>query len=103
MTETRWDDYGTGRYEKCANCMVHCGYEPTAVNDTISHPLKALKVFMKGIDTEKPMAPEIPLDNQRPAEFVFDGLIKTLTQQRAEEEAASRQAEQRPRAASNAA
>ncbi|MBI2978908.1 MAG: adenosyl-hopene transferase HpnH [Rhodospirillales bacterium] len=103
MAETRWDDYGTGRYEKCANCMVHCGYEPTAVNDTISHPLKALKVFLKGIDTERPMAPEIPLDNQRPAEFVFDGLIKTLTQQRAEEEAASRQAEQRPRAASNAA
>lgn len=103
MAETRWDDYGTGRYEKCANCMVHCGYEPTAVNDTISHPLKALKVFLKGIDTEKPMAPEIPLDGQRPAEFVFEGLIKTLTQQRAEEEAASRQAEQRPRAASNAA
>ncbi len=104
MTGTNWDDYGTGRYEKCANCMVHCGYEPTAVNDTISHPLKALKVFLKGIDTEKPMAPEIPLDNQRPAEFVFDGLIKTLTQQRAEEEAAaSRQAEQRTRATSNAA
>jgi len=103
MTETKWDDYGTGRYEKCANCMVHCGYEPTAVNDTISHPLKALAVFLKGIDTDKPMAPEIPLDKQRPAEFVFDGLMMTLTQQRAEEEAASRQAEQRPRAASNAA
>jgi len=104
MTGTNWDDYGTGRYEKCANCMVHCGYEPTAVNDTISHPLKALKVFLKGFETEQPMAPEIPLDKQRPAEFVFEGLIKTLTQQRAEEEAAaSRQAEQRTRAASNAA
>jgi hopanoid biosynthesis associated radical SAM protein HpnH len=103
MAETKWDDYGTGRYEKCANCMVHCGYEPTAVNDTISHPLKALKVFLKGIDTEKPMAPEIPLDNQRPAEFVFEGLIKTLTQQRADEQAASRQAEHRSHAASNAA
>jgi len=65
--------------------------------------LKALMVFLKGIDTEKPMAPEIPLNSQRPANFVFDGLIKTLTQQRAEEEAASRQAEQRSGAASNAA
>ena len=30
METTDWDIYGTGRYEKCANCMAHCGYEPTA-------------------------------------------------------------------------
>ncbi|MEL7029280.1 MAG: adenosyl-hopene transferase HpnH, partial [Pseudomonadota bacterium] len=30
MEETDWDAYGTGKYEKCANCMAHCGYEPTA-------------------------------------------------------------------------
>jgi hopanoid biosynthesis associated radical SAM protein HpnH len=34
METTEWDRYGTGRYEKCADCMVHCGYEPSAVNDT---------------------------------------------------------------------
>ncbi len=101
MTETRWDDYGTGKYEKCANCMVHCGYEPTAVNDVISHPIKALQVFLKGIETEKPMAPEISLENQRPAEFVFEGLIKTLSQKRAEEDLLK--AKQRPDATSNAA
>ena len=72
METTEWDKYGTGRYEKCANCMVHCGFEPTAVVDTVSHPLKALKVWMQGVDTEKPMAPEISLDNQRPAEYVFE-------------------------------
>lgn len=33
---TDWDNYGTGRNEKCADCMVHCGYEATAVNDTFS-------------------------------------------------------------------
>ncbi|OHC80574.1 MAG: hopanoid biosynthesis associated radical SAM protein HpnH [Rhodospirillales bacterium RIFCSPLOWO2_01_FULL_65_14] len=103
MRETQWEDYGTGRYEKCADCMVHCGYEPTAVNDTISHPLKALKAFLAGIETDKPMAPEIPLENQRPAEFVFEGLIKTLTQKKAEEDFKSREAEERARAASNAA
>ena len=27
MEETDWDSYGTGNYEKCADCMVHCGYE----------------------------------------------------------------------------
>jgi hopanoid biosynthesis associated radical SAM protein HpnH len=36
MEETDWDDYGTGRHPKCENCMVHCGYEPTAVNDSMS-------------------------------------------------------------------
>ncbi|HZN45840.1 MAG TPA: DUF3463 domain-containing protein, partial [Nitrospiraceae bacterium] len=24
----------TGRNEKCADCMVHCGYEASAVEDT---------------------------------------------------------------------
>ncbi|NQV84489.1 MAG: adenosyl-hopene transferase HpnH [Rhodospirillales bacterium] len=102
MDETKWDDYGTGRYEKCANCMVHCGYEPTSVNDVVAHPLKALSVFLKGIETEKPMAPEISLDNQRPAEFVFEGLVKTLSQKKAEEEAL-RKAEQGTKSTSNAA
>ena len=71
METTNWDSYGTGNYEKCADCMVHCGYEATAVVDAVTHPLKALKVAMRGIETEKPMAPEIALDKQRPAEYVF--------------------------------
>ncbi len=34
---TPWDRYGTGsRNEKCADCMVHCGYEASAVDDTFS-------------------------------------------------------------------
>ena len=102
MSGTKWDDYGTGKYEKCANCMVHCGYEPTAVNDVVAHPLKALGVFLKGIETEKPMALEISLDNQRPAEFVFEGLVKTLSQKKAEEDALAK-AEQGAKSASNAA
>jgi len=75
MNETEWETYGTGNYEKCANCMVHCGYEPTAVNDTVKHPLKALGVFLRGVRTEGPKAPGISLENQRPAEFIFDRLV----------------------------
>jgi len=60
MEETDWDHFGTGRNPKCADCMVHSGFEPTAVNDTLAHPLKALKVFLGGPRTEGPMAPEIP-------------------------------------------
>lgn len=36
MEETDWERYGTGRNEKCADCMVHCGYEASAVEDTFS-------------------------------------------------------------------
>ena len=81
MDETDWESYGTGNYEKCADCMVHCGYEPTAVTDTVSRPLKALSVFLKGIETEAPMAPEIALDKQRPAEYVFENLVQRLARE----------------------
>jgi hopanoid biosynthesis associated radical SAM protein HpnH len=68
---TDWDSYGTGRYEKCANCMAHCGYEPTAADATLKNPLQALWVALRGLRTEGPMAPEISLTEQRPADFVF--------------------------------
>jgi hopanoid biosynthesis associated radical SAM protein HpnH len=71
MDGTDWDAYGTGNYEKCADCMVHSGYEATAVADTIRNPLKALAVVRKGVKTDGAMAPDIPLDRQRPAEYVF--------------------------------
>lgn len=71
MEETDWDAYGTGNYEKCADCMVHSGYEATAVADTIAHPLKAMGVALRGVRTSGPMAADIPLDGQRPAEYVF--------------------------------
>jgi hopanoid biosynthesis associated radical SAM protein HpnH len=71
METTDWDSYGTGRYEKCANCMAHCGYEPTAATATLAQPLQALKVALFGVKTEGEMAAEIPLDQQRPAEYIF--------------------------------
>jgi hypothetical protein len=67
METTDWDAYGTGKYEKCANCMVHCGYEGSAVEDTFKRPLKALAVHLRGPRTEGPMAPELDLTNARPA------------------------------------
>jgi hopanoid biosynthesis associated radical SAM protein HpnH len=71
MASTDWDKYGTGNYEKCADCMVHSGYESTAVIDAVKNPFKIAKVFFKGPDLEGPMAPEISLEHQRPAEYVF--------------------------------
>jgi hypothetical protein len=41
--------------------MAHCGYESTAVNDAIKHPLKALRVLVRGPKTEGPFARELPI------------------------------------------
>jgi hopanoid biosynthesis associated radical SAM protein HpnH len=38
IEDTVWENYGHDRNDKCKDCMVHCGYEPTAVNDTFSLP-----------------------------------------------------------------
>ncbi|HAT34956.1 MAG TPA: adenosyl-hopene transferase HpnH [Rhodospirillaceae bacterium] len=75
IEETEWEKYGTGNYEKCANCMVHCGYEATAVNDTFDNPLKALKLAMRSIRTDGEMAPEIDLSNQREPEYVHEEIV----------------------------
>ncbi len=71
MEETDWDRYGTGNYEKCADCMVHSGYEATAVTETIRRPWRAAAQMARGIRTTGPMAPDISLEGQRPAEYVF--------------------------------
>ena len=71
MDSSAWDRYGVGNYEKCADCMVHSGFEATAVADAVTKPWKAIKVALRGVRTEGPMAPEIPLATQRPAEYVF--------------------------------
>jgi hopanoid biosynthesis associated radical SAM protein HpnH len=92
METTDWDSYGTGNYEKCADCMVHSGYEATAVQDTIKNPLKAALVALRGIKTEGDMAPEINLENQRPAQYVFsrhvEKMLAEIQEQKKKEKAA---------------
>src|SRR6188472_4186933 len=90
MDDTDWNKYGTGNYEKCADCMVHSGFEASAVTDGVKRPWKALKVALGGVRTEGPMAPDIPLSGQRPAEYVF---ARHVQQKLAEIEEAEARAE----------
>jgi len=60
IDETDWERYGVGRDPRCDNCMAHCGFEGTAVEDTLHHPLKALGVILRGPRVSGPMAPEVP-------------------------------------------
>jgi hopanoid biosynthesis associated radical SAM protein HpnH len=95
MEETDWDSYGTGNYEKCADCMVHSGYEASAVKDTVRRPWQAALVALRGVRTDGPMAPDIPLANQRPAEYVFS---KNVAERLAEAQAAEAEARAKRRA-----
>ena len=55
MEETNWGSYGRGRHPKCTDCMLHSGFEPTAVHDAFMHPFKALWVSLRGPRTEGPI------------------------------------------------
>jgi hopanoid biosynthesis associated radical SAM protein HpnH len=67
IEDTEWERYGVGRNPRCDNCMAHCGYEGTAVNDAFRHPLKALVVSLRGPRVSGPMLPELPvLYGERP-------------------------------------
>ncbi len=60
LEDTDWNNYGVGKNPRCDNCMAHCGFEGTAVNDAFSHPIKALLTSLRGPRTSGPMAPELP-------------------------------------------
>ncbi len=45
IDETDWDRYGRGKDPRCANCMAHCGYEPTAVLATMGSLRESLRAL----------------------------------------------------------
>ncbi len=44
MQRTDWDRYESGKDPRCRNCMVHSGYEATAMREAFSHPLELVKL-----------------------------------------------------------
>jgi hopanoid biosynthesis associated radical SAM protein HpnH len=78
MEDTAWDDYGVGNYEKCKDCMVHSGFEASAVTDIMKRPLTALSVSLRGVRTTGPMAPDISRANERPAKYVFSTHVEKM-------------------------
>lgn len=45
---TDWDAFGRGQDPRCANCMAHCGYEPTAVIATMGSLKETLRAAVGG-------------------------------------------------------
>ena len=45
LETTDWESYGRGRDDRCANCMAHCGYEPTAVLATMGSLKESIRAM----------------------------------------------------------
>lgn len=73
LDTTEWDKYGrSSGNPSCRNCMVHCGYEPTAVSETFGSMrgmLAAARAVLFGLKRTKTMvasevnrpAPRMPM------------------------------------------
>ncbi|HKE66600.1 MAG TPA: adenosyl-hopene transferase HpnH [Micromonosporaceae bacterium] len=48
IEETDWDAFGRGKDPRCANCMAHCGYEPTAVIATLGSLKETMRAAVGG-------------------------------------------------------
>ncbi|MBV9061113.1 MAG: adenosyl-hopene transferase HpnH [Pseudonocardiales bacterium] len=48
LEDTDWSAFGRGQDPRCANCMAHCGYEPTAVVATMGSLRESLRAATGG-------------------------------------------------------
>jgi hopanoid biosynthesis associated radical SAM protein HpnH len=48
IDDTDWDAFGRGKDPRCANCMAHCGYEPTAVIATMGSLRESIRAVVGG-------------------------------------------------------
>ena len=46
MEETRWERYEKGEDPRCRNCMVHSGFEATAMREAFSDPLDLIRLVI---------------------------------------------------------
>ncbi len=49
METTDWAAYGLGRDRRCDNCMMHCGYEGSAINEAMAKPSAFLDLARRSI------------------------------------------------------
>jgi hopanoid biosynthesis associated radical SAM protein HpnH len=47
VESTEWERYGRGNDPRCANCMAHCGYEPTSVLASMGSLREAVRAALE--------------------------------------------------------
>ena len=46
MEKVDWDKYGVGKDSRCAQCMMHCGFEPTVVTEVGKSPKDIFEMIL---------------------------------------------------------
>jgi len=58
METTDWKAYGFGRDPRCSTCMMHCGYEGSAIQEAMSKPCALVELVWRsvrpGVGMKKP-------------------------------------------------
>ncbi len=70
METTDWDDYGHDKNDKCRDCMVHSGYEATAVDETFGSLrgfFATVRATIFGIRSKIARPQDAPLEEPAPA------------------------------------
>ena len=79
INETKWEQYGTeSGNPKCANCMVHSGYEASAVNHTFGS-LAGLLATAKATLFGKYKDPDVDIDSKPKANRPSPQLVQIGT------------------------
>ena len=47
IEDTDWSKFGRGRDPRCADCMAHCGYEPTVVVTVVVTTMGSLRESLR--------------------------------------------------------
>ncbi len=47
-TDRVWDNYGVGKDPRCANCLMHCGFESASIFATLERPRDAISLIRRG-------------------------------------------------------
>ena len=48
MSDDLWERYGVGKDARCANCMMHCGFESASIFGAVSNPKDAMAMVRRG-------------------------------------------------------
>lgn len=48
MSDEMWERYGVGKDPRCANCLMHCGFESASIYDAFGNPKAAAKLVVGG-------------------------------------------------------
>ena len=60
LMQTDWKAYGFGRDPRCGNCMMHCGYEGSAIQEALSSPKSFVELARRSMRPGYRSQPLVP-------------------------------------------